>query len=119
MRERGPKTLGINAWMNYGYAVIRALIARSIVSAGLHPSIGIWHDNGYNYFNLADDLIEPLRPLVDRIAYGMLVSGVRSEVLTVPMKRELVSVLTHEIRFRGMTQNMTHLADMYVLSLRA
>jgi CRISPR-associated protein Cas1 len=56
---------GINALLNYGYAVLRAAVARAIVSAGLTPSLGIHHCNRSNAFCLADDLLEPLRPLVD------------------------------------------------------
>lgn len=55
----------INAALNYGYAVLRGSIARGLVAHGLHPSIGLVHDNERNAFNLADDLIEPFRPLVD------------------------------------------------------
>ncbi|MGJ5177476.1 type II CRISPR-associated endonuclease Cas1 [Bradyrhizobium oligotrophicum] len=59
---------GINGLLNYGYTILRSLLARSIVAAGLHPSIGIHHANRGNAFALADDLIEPFRPLVDAIA---------------------------------------------------
>lgn len=54
-----------NAALNYGYAVTRAAIARSLTVAGLHPSIGLFHHNEQNAFNLADDLIEPYRPILD------------------------------------------------------
>lgn len=54
-----------NAALNYGYAVIRAAIARSLVGTGLHPSLGFFHRNELNPFNLVDDLIEPYRPLLD------------------------------------------------------
>lgn len=56
---------GVNACLNYGYAVIRAAIARSIVAAGLIPSLGVFHKNRSNAFCLADDLFEPYRPFVD------------------------------------------------------
>jgi CRISPR-associated protein Cas1 len=55
----------INAALNYGYAVLRAVIARSVVSYGLLPSFGIHHDNNLNAFNLVDDLLEPFRPMAD------------------------------------------------------
>lgn len=54
-----------NAALDYGYAVLRGAIARGLVAHGLHPTVGLFHDNEQNAFNLADDLIEPLRPLVD------------------------------------------------------
>lgn len=56
---------GINGLLNYGYAVLRAAVARALVSAGLTPALGIHHCNRSNAFCLADDLVEPLRPLVD------------------------------------------------------
>ncbi len=62
---RNPEAGGINALLNYGYAVLRGITARAIVSAGLNPSIGIHHHNRYNPFCLADDLMEPYRPIVD------------------------------------------------------
>lgn len=55
----------VNAALNYGYAILRGAIARSLVAHGLHPTIGLFHDSERNAFNLADDLIEPFRPLVD------------------------------------------------------
>lgn len=62
-RDRSAE--GINALLNYGYTVLRSMVARSVVAAGLHPSIGIHHANRGNAFALADDLVEPFRPLVD------------------------------------------------------
>jgi len=56
-----------NAALNYGYAVLRALVARTVCKAGLHPALGIHHENKYNPFVLADDLIEPFRPRIDAI----------------------------------------------------
>ena len=56
---------GENALLNYGYTVLRAATARAVVSAGLHPTIGLFHSNRRNAFALADDLMEPFRPLVD------------------------------------------------------
>ncbi len=54
-----------NAALDYGYAVLRGAIARGLVAHGLHPTVGLFHDSEQNAFNLADDLIEPFRPLVD------------------------------------------------------
>lgn len=61
----------INALLNYGYTVLRAATARAIVAAGLHPGIGLHHSNRGNAFALADDLMEPFRPLVDCAALGL------------------------------------------------
>ena len=61
-----------NNYLNYGYAILRATMARSIVAAGLLPTLGIFHRNRYNAFCLADDLMEPYRPYVDEIVYDMV-----------------------------------------------
>jgi CRISPR-associated protein Cas1 len=66
--RRARSAEGVNALLNYGYTVMRSAVARSVVAAGLHPSIGIHHANRGNAFALADDLIEPFRPLVDLTA---------------------------------------------------
>lgn len=67
---------GANAMLNYGYAVMRAMCARAVVAAGLHPSIGIHHAHRGNAFALADDLIEPFRPLVDQLTVRLQAAGV-------------------------------------------
>lgn len=66
---------GANSLLNYGYTVLRATIGRAICAAGLHPSIGLHHANRGNAFALADDLMEPYRPLVDRAVYNLLRDG--------------------------------------------
>lgn len=58
--------------MDYGYAVIRGYIARACVGYGLNTQIGIHHKSEYNRFNLVDDLMEPLRPIVDIVAYNSM-----------------------------------------------
>ncbi|MPQ76731.1 type II CRISPR-associated endonuclease Cas1 [Hydrogenovibrio sp. JE_KL2] len=63
--KRDPDGEEINALLNYGYAIARAATARALVGTGLHPSLGINHQNQYNAYCLADDLMEPLRPWVD------------------------------------------------------
>ena len=83
---------GINAMLNYGYAVMRATVARAIVSAGLHPALGINHSHDNNPMRLADDFIEPFRPLVDRTVMRWLESGEDLE-LTPNLKRKLVDSL--------------------------
>jgi CRISPR-associated protein Cas1 len=62
---RDQNAEGINALLNYGYSIIRAMIARNICAAGMHPALGLFHHNQYNALCLADDLMEPLRPWVD------------------------------------------------------
>src|ERR1700749_94159 len=61
-----------NNYLNYGYSILRGTMARSIVAAGLLPTLGIFHRNRYNAYCLADDLMEPYRPYVDEIVYQMV-----------------------------------------------
>ncbi|MFO7900453.1 MAG: type II CRISPR-associated endonuclease Cas1 [Planctomycetota bacterium] len=90
---------GINGLLNYGYAVVRAAVARAVVSAGLTPALGIHHHQRSDAFALADDLVEPLRPLVDRIVQ-QLVADDRREV-TPQSKKPLLSVLHQAVEFDG------------------
>jgi CRISPR-associated protein Cas1 len=69
--RRDREADGINALLNYGYAIVRAAIARAVVAAGLIPSLGIHHHNRGNPFCLADDLLEPFRPIVDWRVHGL------------------------------------------------
>jgi CRISPR-associated protein Cas1 len=85
---------GANALLNYGYAVLRGATARAIVAAGLHPGLGIFHRHPQNAMPLADDLMEPFRPLVDVIALGLIQNGVAT--VTTEAKRKLAAVLLAE-----------------------
>lgn len=69
---RGRFEGGPNVFLNYGYAVLRAVIARSLVGSGLLPTLGIHHRNKYNAYCLADDLMEPYRPFVDELVLDMI-----------------------------------------------
>lgn len=69
--QRDRKQGDNNLLLNYGYAVLRAMAARACCAAGLHPTIGLHHHNQYDPFCLADDLMEPFRPVVDRIVYNL------------------------------------------------
>lgn len=69
--RRNTSLDGVNALLNYGYAIIRAMVARAVVGSGLHPALGLNHHNQYNGLNLADDLMEPFRPWVDRLVYQL------------------------------------------------
>ena len=70
--RRIPDGASPNNYLNYGYAILRGTMARSIVAAGLLPTLGIFHRNRYNAFCLADDLMEPYRPYIDKIVYDMI-----------------------------------------------
>ena len=87
---------GPNPLLNYGYAILRAAIARALVSAGLLPALGLHHSHRANAFCLADDLIEPLRPLVDRKVQELYAA--EQYELDQPTKAELLGLLTLEVR---------------------
>ena len=67
---------GVNGMLNYGYAILRSMCARAVVAAGLHPSIGVHHANRGNAFALADDLIEPFRPIADALTLRLMARGI-------------------------------------------
>lgn len=86
---------GMNAMLNYGYAILRSLCARSVVAAGLHPAVGIHHANRGNAFALADDLIEPFRPLVDALAIRLHAAGIDS--VTSQAKRAFAGLIALDL----------------------
>jgi CRISPR-associated protein Cas1 len=92
----------INALLNYGYAILRAAVARALMGAGLLPTLGIFHRNRYNAFPLADDVMEPFRPFVDEIVYGQVVAGTCS--LTKESKAELIRVVYADTRYGKLTR---------------
>lgn len=81
-----------NSLFNYGYAILRATVARSLVASGLHPAIGIHHSNKYNAFCLADDLMEPYRPYVDLWALKLWDPNREDYFLTKEDKRHLLQI---------------------------
>jgi len=102
---------GTNALLNYGYTILRSGVARAVVSAGLHPSIGLHHSNRGNPMCLVDDLMEPFRPLVDFLVTRLVVKG-ESEV-TPQAKATLANVLSMDLATRlGTTPVATCLERM-------
>lgn len=93
---------GINTLLNYGYAVLRAAVARCLTAAGLHPSIGIHHHSQYNPYCLADDMMEPMRPLVDDVVYELYQKAGTSDLTIVKeTKKPLLQLLTRRVKIRG------------------
>ena len=89
-----------NNLLNYGYAILRAVVARALVGSGLLPTLGIHHHNRYNAYCLADDIMEPYRPYVDRLVYDLLASGHPAE-LTKEVKVQLLSLPTMDVGMNG------------------
>ena len=90
-----------NHLLNYGYAILRAIVARSLVISGLLPTLGIHHHNRYNAYCLADDIMEPYRPYVDELVCQLIVEfGVQAE-LTKSLKTRLLSIPTLDVFIEG------------------
>lgn len=91
-----------NAQLNYCYAILRAIVARALVSSGLLPTLGIFHRNKYNAYCLADDIMEPYRPFCDELVYGMYLKGeIESEELTREHKARLLSIASCDVLMDG------------------
>lgn len=118
--RRDREQPGANAFLNYGYAVLRSSVARSIASAGLNPSIGIFHRHNLNGMRLVDDLMEPFRPMVDLRVHALVREG---HIQVTPIvKRALVDVLMTDVpHARGFTPVSVatqYVATSYVQTLR-
>ena len=87
--------------MNYGYAILRAVVARSLVASGLLPTLGIHHHNRYNAYCLADDIMEPYRPYVDQLVCGIIKQGVDYAELTRELKAQLLTIPVLETYMSG------------------
>ena len=106
----------INSALNYGYAIVRGLIARSIVCYGLEPSIGVFHHSELNNFNLADDMIEPFRPLVDLyVSQNYDVAEIDSD-LTPERKRDIFGIINYDMDVKGEKRIISTCIDMLVAS---
>jgi CRISPR-associated protein Cas1 len=88
-----------NNLLNYGYAILRAITARNLVSSGLLPTLGIHHRNKYNAYCLADDVMEPYRPYVDYLVYQIVESAEILDELTLSLKSELLKLPQIDVHF--------------------
>ncbi|MEN9548002.1 MAG: hypothetical protein RIR12_593 [Bacteroidota bacterium] len=98
-RERyGPPP---NNLLNYGYAILRALVARSLVGSGLLPTLGIYHRNQYNAYCLADDIMEPYRPYVDYVVYQLVRNNGKFLEMNPAMKKALLEIPAMDVVIDG------------------
>jgi len=98
---RGQKGDPPNNLLNYGYAILRAICARSLVGSGMLPALGIHHANKYNAYCLADDIMEPYRPYVDALVCSILERYEQYEVLTTELKMELLQIAAMDVVIDG------------------
>lgn len=91
-----------NNLLNYGYAILRAIVARALVSSGMLPTLGIHHHNRYNAYCLADDIMEPYRPYVDELVYSIVKDkGINNLDLSKEIKAQLLSIPTLDVVIGG------------------
>ncbi len=105
----------INSRLNYGYAVVRGYIARTLVATGFHPTFGLHHDSQLNSFNLADDLIEPFRAIVDLIANDNIGSNT---ILSKTERREITRVLHNACIIDNTKVNVMSAINIMIESLK-
>ena len=100
--RRNRNANGVNALLNYGYSIMRAMVARALVGSGLHPALGIHHRNQYNGLCLADDLMEPLRPQVDKAVFEYSQITQSPEICRTS-KRRLLGLLNATVSWNNRT----------------
>ena len=88
-----------NNLLNYAYAILRAIIARSLVGSGLLPTLGIHHRNQYNHYCLADDIMEPYRPFADALVVEIIRNGEDYTDLSTSVKKQLLGIATVDVVF--------------------
>ena len=104
----------INAILDYGYSLLRGMIARTLVAYGLNPTMGIFHKNELNGFNLADDIIEPFRPVVDLLAFELK----DEEQLSSDVKKRIFSITSKEIEINKQKYSLPYAIEIMVQSVK-
>lgn len=106
-----------NNLLNYGYAIVRAVIARALVASGLLPTLGIHHHNRYNAYCLADDIMEPYRPYVDELVINIMRSDIDYGELTPELKKQLLGLPVTEVMIGGQRSPLMVAASQTTASL--
>lgn len=106
-----------NAALNYGYAILRGCIARSLAAYGFLPAFGVHHHSALNQFNLADDLIEPFRPLVDLFVARTIEAP--DELFTPTLRRQLYNLVNYDIELDHKTYGASYAIELTVQGLAA
>lgn len=114
-RERfGPPP---NNLLNYGYSIVRAIVARSLVASGLLPTLGIFHRNQYNAYCLADDIMEPYRPFVDKTVCHIIRGNGKFLEMSNSMKKELLSIPAMDVTIDGQKSPLMNAVQRTTASL--
>ncbi|MEA3406398.1 MAG: type II CRISPR-associated endonuclease Cas1 [Pseudomonadota bacterium] len=111
--KRNPDADGLNSQLNYGYAIIRAVVARAIVGTGFHPSIGLNHHNQYNPYCLADDIMEPFRPWIDQITLHQ-----SSQELNKETKQPYLQLIAEKVIFKDQTMPFMVALSLFIADLK-
>ena len=109
----------VNIRLNYGYSIMRSAVARILVAYGFLPTLGLWHKNELNAFNLCDDLMEIFRQVVDLEVYTQFVSGSLNDEFETPDKAQLVKLLNYEMIFQNKKYSVLSAMEQMVKSLTA
>jgi len=122
--KRSREGLPPNNLLNYGYAILRAVVARALVSAGLHLVLGIHHRNKYNSYCLADDLMEPYRPVVDKLVLAILKGMQHKDYfepedfeLTTELKKQFLMIPAMDVYIEGIKSPLMVAAQRTAASL--
>ncbi len=114
--SRGNEDILLNSGLDYGYAIIRAYIARLCVGYGLNSQLGIHHKNEFNRFNLIDDLMEPVRPFIDLYAYRILDN---EQYFKVDHRRKLVNIMNHKVEYMNKKMFIANMIEEYIAQYAA
>ncbi|BBA30197.1 type II CRISPR-associated endonuclease Cas1 [Prevotella melaninogenica] len=112
-REGAPP----NNLLNYGYAILRAIIARALVGSGLLPTLGIHHHNRYNAYCLADDIMEPYRPYVDQLVLDIIQRNLEISDITRDLKMQLLGIPMLDVVINGKRSPLMIAAQQTTASL--
>ncbi|MDD4142790.1 MAG: type II CRISPR-associated endonuclease Cas1, partial [Bacteroidales bacterium] len=107
-----------NNLLNYGYAILRAVIARALISSGLLPTFGIHHKNKYNAYCLADDVMEPYRPYVDKLVMNIFDNSTDCKTLTKEIKTKLLEIPVMEVNINDLRRPLMVAASITTSSLQ-
>ncbi len=108
----------VNVMLNYGYSVVRAVVARALVGVGLIPTLGIHHHNRYDAYCLADDIMEPYRPYVDKLVIDFIDSQGIPERLDTNVKRRLLELPVQEVVIDGVRRPLMLAVNQTAVSLQ-